>query len=241
MDAEAPLRVERNTTTLRERTLLILRQAIADLRFRPGDRLVERDLCDQLGVSRTIVREVLRHLEAEGMVENLPNIGPAVARLTIDEARQIYELRAQLEAMAARACAEQRSPALARSLAAALASIRQAYRRRSPADVLTATTGFYQLLFEGGGKSVAWKITASLNARINHLRALTISQPGRDKTGPRQMQAIVDAIAKHDGPGAAQACLAHLANAADIAAAMLAGQPDPAPETRRRTRGTASG
>ena len=140
------------------------------------------------------------------------------------------------------ACAEQPSPALARSLAAALAAIRHAYRRRSPADVLTATTEFYQKLFEGGGKSIAWKITASLNVRINHLRALTISQPGRDKTGPQRMQAIVDAIAKHDGPGAAQACLAHLADAADIAAAMLAvQQQDPPLEARRRTRGTASG
>ncbi len=242
VQAVAPLRVERATTTLRERTLHVLRQAICDLRFRPGDRLVERDLCDQLGVSRTIVREVLRHLETEGIVENLPQIGPAVARLSVDDAQQIYEVRGRLEAMAARACAERRSPALARSLSAALSAIRAAYKRHSPAEVLLATTAFYRLLFEGGGKSVAWAITASLNARINHLRALTISRPGRDKEGPQQMQRIVDAITKGDGPGAEKACLAHVAKAAEIAAMMLAEQGDtPIVEARRRTRRMASG
>ncbi len=235
MAADAPLLVERTTTTLRERTLQTLRQAIADLRFRPGDRLVERDLCEQLGVSRTIVREVLRHLEAEGIVENLPNVGPAVARLSADDARQIYELRAQLEAMAARACAARRSPQLARRLSAALSAIRAAYKRQGPTEVLAATTEFYRTMFEGGGMSIAWSVTSLLNARINHLRALTTSQPGRDQTGPKQMQSIVDAIMKGDQEAAVAACLAHVAQAASIAAAALAqseseSEPEPKPD-----------
>ncbi|WP_163535827.1 GntR family transcriptional regulator, partial [Klebsiella pneumoniae] len=66
---ELPMRVDRSAKTLRELTLEKMREAIVSLRFRPGDRLVERDLCEQLGVSRTVVREVLRHLEAEGIVQ----------------------------------------------------------------------------------------------------------------------------------------------------------------------------
>jgi DNA-binding GntR family transcriptional regulator len=60
---------------LRELTLDKVREAIVSGYFKPGHRLVERDLCAQLGVSRTIVREVLRHLESEGLVANLVNNG----------------------------------------------------------------------------------------------------------------------------------------------------------------------
>ncbi|HEV3431849.1 MAG TPA: GntR family transcriptional regulator, partial [Paraburkholderia sp.] len=76
----ASLRVERPTATLRELTLQKMRQAILDAHFAPGERLVERTLCEELGVSRSVVREVLRHLEAEGIVDTLPNQGPIVAR-----------------------------------------------------------------------------------------------------------------------------------------------------------------
>ncbi len=62
-------KVNRNPVTLREIVLDKLRSAIMNFQLLPGDRLVERDLCDRLGVSRTSVREALRHLESEGLVE----------------------------------------------------------------------------------------------------------------------------------------------------------------------------
>src|SRR5215469_10859654 len=107
MNAKLPsLKVERPTITLRELALQKMRTAILDARFLPGDRLVERALCEELGVSRTVVREVLRHLETEGLVESLPNQGPIVAILDIDTAAEIYEIRALLEGDAAMACAQ---------------------------------------------------------------------------------------------------------------------------------------
>lgn len=243
MAAEFQLRVERSTSTLRERTLETLRQAILTRHFKPGDRLVERDLCNQLEVSRSVVREVLRHLEAEGIIENLPNVGPAVARLSLDEARQIYEIRGQLEALAARACAARRSAVLAQNLATALDAIKAAYKRRSNTAVLSATQEFYRILFDGAGKGIAWTITTSLNARINHLRAITIATPGRDTEGPRQMELIVEAIREGNKQAAARACLAHVARAAEIAEQVLLeqakGQEEPA-APRRRVRRTAA-
>ena len=113
---ETAIRVERPAKTLRELALEKVRDAIVDGYFKPGERLVERDLCAQLGVSRTIVREVLRHLESEGLVASLPNKGPIVARLDLEEAKQIYEIRGALEGMAARLCAERRDPAIVEAL-----------------------------------------------------------------------------------------------------------------------------
>src|SRR5438552_16463065 len=91
------MRVVRNTVTLRQQVLEVLRGAILNFQFKPGDRLIERELCEMTGVSRTSVREALRHLESEGLVQNLPNKGPMVATVTADEAREIFEVRRVLE------------------------------------------------------------------------------------------------------------------------------------------------
>ena len=140
--SDSSIRVERPTKTLRELTLDKVRNAIVTGHFRPGDRLVERDLCSQLGVSRTVVREVLRHLETEGLVVNPPTRGPMVASLDIGEARQIYEIRGALEGMAAKLCAERNDLNIISALDAALANIRQCYLKKDMTGVLTNTTIF---------------------------------------------------------------------------------------------------
>lgn len=229
---EAPMRVDRSQRTLRELTLEKMREAIVSLRFKPGERLIERDLCAQLGVSRTVVREVLRHLEAEGLVQTQQHRGPIVARPTPEEARQIYEIRGLLEALAARACAE--AGADPAPLDAALGRIAAAYAEHRPAAVLAETSEFYRALFGGAGKDVAWGIVSALNARINHLRAMTISTPGRDQEGPGQMRRIVEAIRARDGDAAFAACLAHVERASAIAQQLLAAEDDKPPAAEGR-------
>ncbi|TIX93067.1 MAG: GntR family transcriptional regulator, partial [Mesorhizobium sp.] len=95
--ADDTLRIDRSAKTLRTLALERMREAIMDFHFQPGERLVERPLCDQLGVSRSVVREVLRQLEAEGLVQMVPGHGPAVAKPDLGRTDEIYELRALLE------------------------------------------------------------------------------------------------------------------------------------------------
>jgi DNA-binding GntR family transcriptional regulator len=218
------MKVDRNIKTLRELTLEKMHEAIATRQFAPGDRLVERDLCEKLGVSRTIVREVLRHLEAEGLVQILPQRGPIVTKPTPAEALQIYEIRGSLEGLAARACAEKRSAKTIAKLDKDLERIRKAYEviALSPNGVLTATTQFYEDLFEGADKPIAWAIVASLHARINYLRSMTTMTPGRNSEGPVEMARIVDAIRDSDPDRAFAACVSHVARASSIAQALLA-------------------
>ena len=211
------LRVNRSTKTLRELTLEKLRDAILNQRFKPGERLVERPLCDQLGVSRTVVREVLRHLETEGLVETLSHQGPVVARPDPHSIEEIYELRALLEALAAKACAENASDRDIARLGKALDRIVAAYERADPALVLKYTTEFYEVLFKSSGKLVAWEVVRSLNARVNFLRAMTISTPGRDKSGVAEIRRIVDAIAARDADAAYVASIDHVQAAAKLA------------------------
>jgi DNA-binding GntR family transcriptional regulator len=221
---ETDIRVERPAKTLRELALEKVRDAIVDGYFKPGERLVERDLCGQLGVSRTVVREVLRHLESEGLVASLPNKGPIVALLDLDEAKQIYEIRGALEGMAARLCAERRDPAIAEALEASLKGIRESYAAKDMHGVLNQTSAFYQTLFTRVDRHVAWGVVNLLTVRINHLRSMTIKTKNRDVEGPAQMEKIVDAIRRGDGEAACRAALDHVARAAAIAETLIAAQ-----------------
>jgi len=201
--------------SLRELALEKMRDAIIESHFKPGARLVERDLCTQLGVSRTIVREVLRHLESEGLVSTTGTRGPIVALTTPEQAMQIYEIRGALEGMAAKACAQGNKAEIADALDAALERIRSAYRKRDMNRVLSETS-------ESAGRDVAWGVVSALTARINRLRSMTIRTPGRDANGPAQMQRIVDAIRKGNGDAAARAAQEHVAQASAIARDVLA-------------------
>lgn len=219
---ESVLLVDRSVKTLRERALDKVRDAIVSRRFAPGERLVERSLCEQLGVSRSVVREVLRYLEAEGLVTTVGQRGPVVARLTIEETAQVYEIRRALESLAVRACARAgRAASIAKRLDSLLSDVRAAYTRKSHADVIATAGAFYEALFEEADKKVAWTIISSLHHRINHLRALTIKTPRRPIEGPAQLQKIVDAIRSGDEDAACQACFDHIDRAATLALQIL--------------------
>lgn len=216
------LKVVRETKTLRELTLDKLRDAIVQGYFPPGARLVERTLCDELGVSRTIVREVLRHLETEGLVEVVARQGPIVAQLNPAQVSEIYELRGLLEANAARACAEQAPPELVKRLRDIRKKTEAAFKTEDLASVLEYTERFYETLFEAAQRTVSLGVVKTLNARINRLRALTIAMPGRSAEANREMNKMLDAIERRDGDAAFAASIAHIRRTAELALSALA-------------------
>lgn len=220
--AAAPtLKIDRSAKTLRELSLEKIRAAIQDGHFKPGERLVERSLCEQLGVSRSIVREVLRHLETEGLVESIPHQGPVVASLSTGQAAQIYEIRALLEGRAARSFAERADAASLQQLGKLNAAIQDAFQAGDFAAVVDRTTNFYEALFAGAGMAMAWDIVRSLNARINRLRLMTIGSAGRQKEAAAEMERIMKALRKRDGQAAQDAAELHVRRVAEIAAGLL--------------------
>ncbi|MCY1164659.1 MAG: GntR family transcriptional regulator [Pseudomonadota bacterium] len=216
------IKVDRSTKTLRELTLESMRGAIFSGHFKPGERLVERNLCEQLDVSRSVVREVLRHLETEGLVESIPHQGPVVASLDADRAAQIYELRALLEGHAARLCAEKASDATIQRLGELNDHIQAAFSEDDFHEVMVRTSAFYEAMFIGSGLTMAWDVVQSLNARINRLRAMTISSIGRKAEAAAEMERIVQALRNRDPQAAQEASQAHVRRVAEIAAQRLA-------------------
>ena len=104
--ADLASQVERVAAPLREQVFDLLRREIVEMRLRPGQRLVERELIERIGVSRTTIREALRQLAAEGLVTTIPQKGAIVAIPSPKEATEVYEVRALLEGAASREFAE---------------------------------------------------------------------------------------------------------------------------------------
>lgn len=225
MNAEPDaLRIDAPPQTLREIAVGRVRSAIILGRFASGTRLVERTLCDQLGVSRSVVREVIRTLEAEGLVETARS-GPIVARLDWAQASQIYAIRRLLEAEAAAACATRADDAVKADLRAALAGLQDAFTLKAFDELHAATSRFYEVIFRAAGHDIAWDIVQRLNGRISRLRSLTLATSDRRVSGPTRMAAICDAICANDPAAAAQAVRDHLTDAADIARRLLEESP----------------
>lgn len=225
MNADNRLWVEREFEPLRGRTLKTLREAILASHLKPGQRLVERDLCQQTGVSRSSIREALRYLESEGLVESRGSKGMFVSVLNKRQAFEIYEVRAALEAeaakhFAARACDEE------------LQALKEAYERivavaySDPDAYGREIDGFFEILFAGAGNATAHALIRSLRARINLLRNTTIRLASKERTAGSlaKMKTIIDALEKRDGPSAAEACRSFVARSAEFAASQLKDQ-----------------
>lgn len=203
--------------TLKEISLERLREAITLGYFHPGERLVERALCEQLGVSRTVIRECIQHLESEQLITVIPNSGPSVATLKPQEVQEIYEIRTMLESAAVASCAAVASDETVELLEQYCQTIAVALQGNDIKQALDDTRMFYKTIFSEGGKSVAWGLVERLNGRIGRLRALTLTSRGRSTAGPRNLRAITAAIKRHDPETASSACSEHLQQAMQIA------------------------
>lgn len=220
-DAKILPKIEKAPQTLRDIVQERMRAAIIEGHFAPGERLVERPLCEQLGVSRTVIRETIRYLEAEGLVDIIPNRGPIVARLDWHQARQIYDIRRQLEGSAVAACALSSSDQFAQNLTSALSGIEATFDDKTWSNLLQATTHFYEIIFTQADHTVAWEIVQRLNGRISRLRALTLAAKDRARPGFSHMTAIHDAILGQDPDVARRAVHAHIDDASATAQRFL--------------------
>ncbi|MEL7219383.1 MAG: FCD domain-containing protein, partial [Pseudomonadota bacterium] len=137
--------------------------------------------------------------------------------LTWDQAKQVYDIRRQLEGAAAAACAQLQRPEFAAGFTAALTMLQSKVHDTEWADFLQATTQFYRLIFEEAGHDIAWEIVQRLNGRISRLRTLTISDKSRERSGMSHMVAIHDAILSRDAQRARQAVEDHISDAATVA------------------------
>ncbi|MBU0645471.1 MAG: GntR family transcriptional regulator [Alphaproteobacteria bacterium] len=184
-----------------------LLDAIEDGKLTPGTRLRETELAEQLGISRTPVREALHRLHAMGLAEHGPQRGLIVSHLDYDHLRQLFAVREGLEGMAARLAAEYATPAEI-SLLRELVSLDVGVD--NPDTLKTHNKQFHLQIVRASHN--AYMIDALENLRI-HLSLLpgsTYSIAKRRIQAQDEHQAIIDAVAAHDGDAAEYAARVHI-------------------------------
>ena len=195
-----------------------LRQAILDFKLKPGQRLVERELIERLGVSRTTVREALRELTSEGLVTVVPQKGAVVATPSLDDAIDLYDVRAALESLVVQRFVERASDSQVERLRAAVERFHDAtIRTEDVRQILAAKDLFYEVLIEGAASAALQQLLEGIQARVQVLRATSLSEDGRKFAAVRELRAIVDAIAARDASLAARLTTEHIRAASQTA------------------------
>ena len=199
---------------LRNKILAALRSAIETGALAPGTRLVEKDLCAQLDVSRTVLRESLRELEAAGILEHNSGRSLTVAAISPEEAENVYRIRAVLEALIVQQFIEKASDAELRQLQADAETLKSAYRSGELRAMLTAKRDFYDRICTGAGNAVAFDIINRLVLRTSSLRARSMLRRARQAQSVVEITALVEAITRRDVAEARAAAMTHVANSA---------------------------
>lgn len=210
------LRVE-TLPGLREQVAERLRMAIVTGHFKPGERLIERELCDMMGVSRTSLREALRELQADGLITLKPNKGMSVSVLTQETARSIYEVREMLEGLAARLFARNASGAQMKALRDSVTELADVYENFSAEAFIDVKGRFYDILLEGAGNEVAADMLRRIHTRASQLRVVSLSSSERAQQSITELRAFCDALEARNEDLAWQLCLDHVQKAAQAA------------------------
>ena len=198
-----------------------LRAEIRSQQLKPGDRLRETDLAERLGVSRTPVREALKRLEADGMIQFAPPRGFVVTELTHRRVVELYAMREVLAGVAARFAAEQASPIEIHGMQELVA--RQG-KARDAAEAALLGGRLREALTSAAHNEFLTRATNSLNDVLELLGKTTYSMPGRIESGCKENKRIVDAVARRDGAAADEAARLHVRNAARLRVQMLFGK-----------------
>ena len=187
-----------------------LRDDIVSLRRAPGDPVVEKQIAEAYGVSRTPVREAVLKLADEGLIEIFPQSGTFVARIPLSTLPEAIAIRRVLEEATVRYAAE-------RATRSQVANLRANLELQHERDAAGDREGFHQadeafhaLLAETAGYPGFWTVTQQVKVQVDRYRHLTLPVTGRIGKAIAEHEAIVDAIAAHDPDRAARALTEHL-------------------------------
>ncbi|PRR73617.1 GntR family transcriptional regulator [Neomoorella humiferrea] len=201
-----------NYQPVRQEAYNALREAILTGRLEPGTRLVERKIAKQLGVSRTPVREAIRKLELEGLVEHLPRRGVVVARMSVREAWEVYSIRAVLEGLAARLAAERINPMQLKKLNELVSAMEKACDEEDYVKLQELHLEFNSIICKAAESPRLHQMIDNLVDYIVGFTKIGYSVPGRTRAATREHRELLEALMNGDGEKAEKIARQHIEN-----------------------------
>ncbi len=198
---------------LREMVFESLREAIIQGLLRPGERLMELQLADDLGVSRTPVREAIRKLELEGFVVMVPRRGAYVAGITDKDITDVFEVRAALESLAAGLAAERITEEEMERLERSVVQISEIAQSADLNALVQEDAEFHEIIYRASRNKRLTQILTNLQEQIQRFRLTTLSRPGRTREALEEHRQLVEAISERNAELAQRLAWEHIENA----------------------------
>lgn len=198
--------------SLRGRVFNKIREDILGGVYKENDELRENTLANELGVSRTPVREALRNLEIEGLVSIVPNKGAYVTGITRKDIHDIYAIRSYLEGLCAKWACEHITNGQIEELDEIL-YLSEFHARRSHHDQLVELDNkFHDLIYKASGSKILDHVLSDFHRYVERIRKITLSSTSRAAKSNKEHEAILDAIKKRDGDLAESLAHEHIMN-----------------------------
>jgi DNA-binding GntR family transcriptional regulator len=206
---------------LHEQVAHRLRQMLVENRIQPGAKLNERELSEVLNVSRTPLREAIKMLAAEGLVELLPNRGAIAVELTEADVLNTFEVMAGLEAQSGELAAERITEAELAEIKAMHFEMLAAYTRRDLPNYYRLNAAIHNAINAAAKNPVLASTYARVNARLQALRFRSNQDEEKWKAAVKEHELMIEALAARDGPAMRRVLLAHLANKREVVVQQL--------------------
>jgi DNA-binding GntR family transcriptional regulator len=226
MTAGAVRLIDAETVSLHADLVSQLRDFIVEGHLAPGIRIPERELCETFGVSRTPLREAMKVLAAEGLIELLPNRGARVRQFTESDVRNLFEVIAGLDFMAGRLACQRITTARIAEIEAMHLEMYAYYLRRELHDYFRLNQQIHQAIVDAAGNSVLSANYANLNAVLRRLRySANLVHRDRLSDAMREHEQIVDALRRRAGDELGLLMAEHMTRKCDAVCEFLRSQP----------------
>ncbi|AXS41524.1 GntR family transcriptional regulator [Breoghania sp. L-A4] len=198
-----------------------LRQLIIDGDLAEGERIIEADLSEQLNVSRTPLREAIRMLAREGLVELLPHRGAKVAKVSAAEMRQLFEVISSLERLAAEIVAKDAKPIEIKRLRALHDRMAQHFQAGERREYFARNHQIHLKIVELSGNPILIETHAALMIRARHFRYQALAGQDRWNEAMAEHEAIMQALESGDSELAGRLLKDHVARTAAVVEASI--------------------